>query len=190
MIQRTEIPHFCYTVALGITDYCFSEFCILRDVSCRSSISVTMAPETPKGVSSRLLTMKFMQRAIASNTTAASPESESHSTKKRKLDNGSPAGRLSMDFDQASVDAAMQAQEAKRKAALQQHATSDTHWVLNTKFEPQPTKRAPKAPRRIVYVGYGDIDSENDSGDGEDVAANGRTTTIKPKPKAEVCTTY
>lgn len=145
-----------------------------------------MAPETPKGVSSRLLTMKFMQRAIASNSTTASPESETHSAKKRKFEHDSPSGRLSMDFDQASVDAAMQAQEAKRRSALEQHATGDTHWVLNTKFE-KPASAKTKAARKIVYVGYGDIDSENDSGDGEDVAANGRTTTHKPKPKAEVC---
>ncbi|KAJ6787637.1 hypothetical protein PWT90_06623 [Aphanocladium album] len=144
-----------------------------------------MAPETPKGVSSRLLTMKFMQRAIASNSAGASPESDTNSAKKRKLDHGSPAGRLSMDFDQASVDAAMQAQEAKRKAALQQHATGDTHWVLNTKFEKSAAAKAAKAPRKIVYVGYGDIDSENESGDGEDSAAIGRTTTQKPKPKTE-----
>ncbi|KAM3469024.1 hypothetical protein MY5147_007382 [Beauveria neobassiana] len=90
-----------------------------------------------------------------------------------------------MDFDQASVDAAMQAQEAKRKAALEQHATGDTHWVLNTKFEKSLTGKPSKVPRKIVYVGYGDIDSENESGDGEDVAANGRTSTHKPKPKNE-----
>lgn len=131
--------------------------------------------------------MKFMQRAIASNSAAASPESETGSAKKRKLDHGSPAGRLSMDFDQVSVDAAMQAQEATRKAALLQHATGDTHWVLNTKLENAATTKASKAPRKIVYVGYGDIDSENDSGDGEDVAAQGRTSTHKPKPKSEVC---
>ncbi|EGX94381.1 Zinc finger domain-containing protein, CCHC-type [Cordyceps militaris CM01] len=144
-----------------------------------------MAPDTPKGVSSRLLTMKFMQRAIASNSAPASPDSEPKSAKKRKLDHGSPAGRLSMDFDQASVDAAMQAQEAKRKAALLQHATGDTHWVLNTKFEKPATAKASKISRKIVYVGYGDMDSENDSGDAGDVAANGRTSTRKPKPKTE-----
>ncbi|XWW97614.1 hypothetical protein V2A60_005599 [Cordyceps javanica] len=90
-----------------------------------------------------------------------------------------------MDFDQASVDAAMQAQEAKRKAALQQHATGDTHWVLNTKFEKSATVKPSTVSRKIIYVGYGDIDSENDSGDGEDVAAKGRTSTHKPKPKNE-----
>ncbi|KAM3443145.1 hypothetical protein NHJ13734_002031 [Beauveria thailandica] len=144
-----------------------------------------MAPDTPKGVSSRLLTMKFMQRAIASNSAPASPDSEATSAKKRKFDHGSPAGRLSMDFDQASVDAAIQAQEAKRKAALEQHATGDTHWVLNTKFEKSLTGKPSKVPRKIVYVGYGDIDSENESGDGEDVAAIGRTSTHKPRPKNE-----
>ncbi|KAJ4158303.1 uncharacterized protein LMH87_008835 [Akanthomyces muscarius] len=90
-----------------------------------------------------------------------------------------------MDFDQVSVDAAMQAQEATRKAALLQHATGDTHWVLNTKLENPAITKASKAPRKIVYVGYGDIDSENDSGDGEDVAAHGRTSTHKPKSKSE-----
>ncbi|OAA74118.1 Zinc finger domain-containing protein, CCHC-type [Cordyceps fumosorosea ARSEF 2679] len=145
-----------------------------------------MAPDTPKGASSRLLTMKFMQRAIASNSAPASPESEPGSAKKRKLEHGSPASRLSMNFDQASVDAAVQAREAARHAALQQHATGDTHWVLKTKFEKPTTVKPAKVARKIVYVGYGDIDSDNDDGDGADVAANGRTSSKpKPKPKTE-----
>lgn len=129
--------------------------------------------------------MKFMQRAIASSSAAASLESDSHSAKKRKLDHGSPAGRLSIDFDQASVEAAMQAQEVKRKAALDHHAAGDTQWVLTLKLGKPTVPQSRKAARQIVYVGYGDIDSENDSG--EDIAVNGRTSTHKPKPKNEVC---
>lgn len=126
--------------------------------------------------------MKFMQRAIASASSSGSPESETHSSKKRKLDHSSPSGRLSGAFDQASVDAALQSQEAKRRAAFEQHSSGDTHWVLDTKIENTKASKPAKAPLNIVYVGYGDIDSSNEDGDGEDVPRKGRTSTRKEKP--------
>ncbi|CAM1505622.1 Fc.00g112590.m01.CDS01 [Cosmosporella sp. VM-42] len=127
--------------------------------------------------------MKFMQRAAASATPAGSPDSESHSSKKRKLGHSPSEGRMSMNIDQAAIQAALDDQEAKRQAALEKHGVgADTHWVLNTAFS--QTKPA-KAPMNIVYVGYGDIDTSDESGDNEDAPAIGRTSTkdYKKQPK-------
>ena len=89
-----------------------------------------------------------------------------------------------MNIDQAAIQAALDDQEAKRQAALEKHGVgADTHWVLKTAFsQAQPAK----APMNIVYVGYGDIDTSDDSGDNEDAPAKGRTSTkdYKKKPKA------
>ncbi|KAK7425348.1 hypothetical protein QQZ08_008134 [Neonectria magnoliae] len=147
-----------------------------------------MAPETPRGVSSRLLTMKFMQRAVASASSAGSLESESHSAKKRKLGHSPSEGRISLNIDQATIKAALDDQEAKRQAALEQHISADTHWVLKNSWTGSKASDTAKAPLNVVYVGYGDIDSSNESGDNEDVPAIGRTSTRNFKsPKKEAC---
>ncbi|KAM0507257.1 hypothetical protein ACHAP8_000884 [Fusarium lateritium] len=109
-----------------------------------------MAPETPRAVSSRLLTMKFMQRAVASEN--SSPASETHSSKKRKTDHSSPAGRLDLNIDQAAIQAALDAQETKRQEALEKHVGADTRWVLNNAFAgPKATSQA-KTPMNVVYA--------------------------------------
>ncbi|UKZ54972.1 hypothetical protein TrVGV298_008787 [Trichoderma virens] len=143
-----------------------------------------MASETPKGVSSRLLTMKFMQRAVAS---APSPQSDdsSQSSKKRKLRHSASKAaeeRVSALIDQASIKAALEDQEAKRQAALAQHTATGAHWVLNTKLDKLNAGKPSEPSLNIVYVGYGDIDSSNESG-GEDAPQSGRTSTRKPKQK-------
>ncbi|KAM0297448.1 hypothetical protein ACHAPM_009574 [Fusarium culmorum] len=134
-----------------------------------------MAPETPRAVSSRLLTMKFMQRAVASEN--SSPASETHSSKKRKTDHSSPAGRLDLNIDQATIQAALDAQETKRQEALEKHVGADTRWVLNNAFAGSKATSQAKTPMNVVYVGYGDFDTSNDSGDNEDALTVGRTST-------------
>ncbi|KAM0346816.1 hypothetical protein ACHAPU_005156 [Fusarium lateritium] len=131
-----------------------------------------MAPETPRGVSSRLLTMKFMQRAVASEN--SSPASETNSAKKRKTAHSPAAGRLDLNIDQATIQAALDAQETTRQTALEQHVGADTRWVLNGNIASSKSTSQSKTPLNVVYVGYGDIDSSNESG--ED-AASGRTST-------------
>ncbi|KOS19221.1 hypothetical protein ESCO_000722 [Escovopsis weberi] len=148
-----------------------------------------MAPETPKVVSSRLLTMKFMQRAVASSASSssspASPDTDPQSSsKRRKLQhNPSPAqSRLHAQIDEAAIKAALEDQEAKRQAALSQHLAADSHWVINPSLI-KPGASAAKttpAPLNIVYVGYGDIDSGNESGY-EDSPQIGRTYNQAPK---------
>lgn len=145
-----------------------------------------MAPETPKGVSSRLLTMKFMQRAAASASSTGSPESDVPSSKKRKLDHSPAQGRINPNIDQALIQAALDDQESTRLAALEKHSAADTHWVLKTNLDKQQSMNQAKPSLNIMYVGYGDIDSSNESGDNEDIAANGRMSTKRHKKKDEV----
>ncbi|KAH7329237.1 hypothetical protein B0I35DRAFT_39950 [Stachybotrys elegans] len=135
-----------------------------------------MAPETPRGVSSRLLTMKFMQRAAASASSAGSPDSTTPSSKKRKLDHSPAEGRINLNIDQASIQAALDEQEATRQAALKKHSTEDTQWVLNTSLGGSKKSKAAATPFNIVYVGYGGVDSASNSDDDEPTEI-GRTTT-------------
>ncbi|KAI5465830.1 hypothetical protein BGZ63DRAFT_450681 [Mariannaea sp. PMI_226] len=140
-----------------------------------------MSTESPRGVSSRLLTMKFMQRAAASASSTASSDSDAHSTKKRKLGHSPSEGRVKLNIDQAAIQAAINDQESKRQAALEKHIGADTHWVLNNDLTSLEASSTAKTPLNIVYVGYGDIDSDDESGDQEDVPAQGRTSTRKSK---------
>ncbi|KAL6867998.1 hypothetical protein J3F83DRAFT_738828 [Trichoderma novae-zelandiae] len=146
-----------------------------------------MAPETPKGPSSRLLTMKFMQRAVASAASSPQTDDNSQTSKKRKLKHSTTAAaeeRISALIDQASVKAALEEQEAKRQAALALHTATGAHWVLNTKLDNTNASKPSEPSLNVVYVGYGDIDSSNESG-GEDAPQNGRTSTRKPKEVVE-----
>jgi hypothetical protein len=128
-----------------------------------------MAPETPKGVSSRLLTMKFMQRAAAS--ASSTPDSDAPSSKKRKLGKGDDDYDLNINSE--SIQAAIDERDANRQAALQQHSSNDTHWVLDAKVAKKAGK-AEKKPMRVLYVGYGDFDSGDED---EPKARPGRTST-------------
>ncbi|KAL7822376.1 hypothetical protein V8C26DRAFT_388681 [Trichoderma gracile] len=142
-----------------------------------------MAPDTPKGPSSRLLTMKFMQRAVASAASSPQPDESSQASKKRKLKHSATAAaeeRISAMIDQASIKAAIEEQEAKRQAALALHSATGAHWVLNTKLDKLNASKPSEPSLNVVYVGYGDIDSDNESG-GEDAPQSGRTSTRKPK---------
>ena len=130
--------------------------------------------------------MKFMQRAAASASSNASADSEVPSSKKRKMDHSPAQGRINPNIDQALIKAALDDQEATRLAALQKHSTADTHWILNTTLDGSQNKKRAKAPMNVVYVGYGDIDSSNESGDNEEDPATGRTSTRKPSKKEEV----
>ncbi|KAJ4268463.1 hypothetical protein NW762_002526 [Fusarium torreyae] len=142
-----------------------------------------MAPETPRGVSSRLLTMKFMQRAVASET--SSPDSETHSAKKRKTGHSPAAGRLDLNIDQAAIKAAIDDQETKRQAALEKHVGADTRWVLDDTFAGTKTTGQTKPPLNIKPEPQKKPDDEDDSEDEDsdeaDTPAHGR----KRKPSSD-----
>ncbi|RDA90667.1 hypothetical protein CP533_4670 [Ophiocordyceps camponoti-saundersi (nom. inval.)] len=138
-----------------------------------------MASETPRSVSSRLLTMKFMQRAVAS--------ASSDGAKKRKLDDTSIGGRIDAQIDEAIIKAALENQEATRQAALEKQDAADTHWRLE-KWNAVKGEGSAVSKLNVVYVGYGDIDSSREPGDIEDAPAKGRTSTRAEKTlKSKAC---
>lgn len=113
----------------------------------------------PKAMSSRLLTMKFMQRASASPSSAPSTPSEPPS-KKQRTSNGSynrPSPSTPR-TDAQVVQEALASAERKRSEALDQEAADrgETKWYLSVK---QPQTRAQEAPLQIMSAGYSMLDS-------------------------------
>ncbi|KAB8360827.1 hypothetical protein FH972_024561 [Carpinus fangiana] len=105
--------------------------------------------QPPKTMSSRLMGMKFMQRGAASPTT--SNASDSPSTKRAKLNNGSPQATRAA--DQEAIQAVQAQEDAKREAVLEKLAeeAGDTKWVLQTHASAKPSLR-------VFNAGYGAID--------------------------------
>ncbi|KEZ42922.1 hypothetical protein SAPIO_CDS5365 [Scedosporium apiospermum] len=152
-----------------------------------------MAPSTPQtGPSSRLLSMKFMQRGAATAESLPSPSPQESSSKRRKLSHHKSAGSTptpaSADtdlFSHAKIQAAVEELEAKRRAAVERRAAelSDSHWVLDIPVAKGGAARdgaKEKPPLSVVYVGYGEIDRAGSDSDGDgtqdDVRAGRRIT--------------
>ncbi|SPO02732.1 uncharacterized protein DNG_05407 [Cephalotrichum gorgonifer] len=128
-------------------------------------------PTTPKpsAVSSRLLSMKFMQRAAATEPPTSS-STESSSAKRRKLahhPSPSPSGAHPSDdpFSNENVRAAMVEVESKRAAAVERRAAEleEARWIIDAPALSGKGKR----PLNVVYVGYGDIDRAGGEAEGE-----------------------
>jgi hypothetical protein len=107
--------------------------------------------------------MKFMQRAAASSPASpSSPAADEPPSKRLKKNSDSPS-RPAVDIntlaDQKAIQAALDAEEAKRQAALERQAAEagDTRWVLS--FEGQNSLQvAPKPALRVVQAGYASLD--------------------------------
>ncbi|KAL4988905.1 hypothetical protein BDW68DRAFT_83630 [Aspergillus falconensis] len=104
-----------------------------------SPLSSGSKPTKPeKNMSSRLLTMKFMQRAAASAATkeaaqsASGSESTDSTPKKRRVSaaDGSPAAPSS---DMKAISAALAEEEERRREAISRQAAEagETEWVLD-----------------------------------------------------------
>ncbi|KAI1267361.1 hypothetical protein F5Y18DRAFT_336155 [Xylariaceae sp. FL1019] len=123
---------------------------------------------TPKTMSSRLLTMKFMQRAAASTPSSSAPStptSNDKSNKRRKISHQSAPEEVDTDslVNQAAIRVAMEEEEKKSHEALLKRADElgDAHWVLDL---PAPaTKRPTQSPLNIIQVGYAQIDASDPS---------------------------
>jgi hypothetical protein len=90
----------------------------------------------PKAMSSRLLTMKFMQRAAASPTSPSTPDEPSAKRQKtdaKAADSPLSAFDVSSLADARAVEQALAAEEARRQIALNRQAAEagDTRWVIN-----------------------------------------------------------
>lgn len=131
---------------------------------------------TPKTMSSRLMTMKFMQRgaaaAAASAATASTPTtskspanipSDDGPAKRRKTSHtsstsaaGSPA--TTPLFDQQAIKAALDQEEKRNRAAIERRAAElgDSHWVLEGAASAPP--RITRPLLNVVAVGFAQID--------------------------------
>ncbi|KAL8370893.1 hypothetical protein RB595_000974 [Gaeumannomyces hyphopodioides] len=127
-----------------------------------------------KTVSSRLLTMKFMQRGIAASSANSSPTTprseDKHGSKRRKVSqvttDCSPSGPK---IDGAAVQAALDEEERKRRAAITKQAEDlgDTRWVLDFPApSPRSSDRIPQTPLNIVQIGFAQIDSADSAATG------------------------
>ncbi|KAK0711418.1 hypothetical protein B0H67DRAFT_646793 [Lasiosphaeris hirsuta] len=132
---------------------------------------------TPKTMSSRLMTMKFMQRgaaAAAATSEVSSPatpqtDEESSAAKRRKTAHksapGTPATPL---YDQKALKTALEEEEQKRLAAIEKRAAElgDSHWVLGG-IAATP-KTWPRQPLNVVQVGFAQIDYSTVPSNSED----------------------
>ncbi|KAI9650368.1 hypothetical protein NHQ30_000381 [Ciborinia camelliae] len=114
----------------------------------------------PKAMSSRLLTMKFMQRAAASSPTNVSPSPlDEPSPKRQKTAQNTPT-KFNVDTlaDNRAIRAAIEEEEAKKEAALDRAAAEagDTRWVLS--FEGRKHLNTPTNTLRVVQAGFANLD--------------------------------
>ncbi|KAI0603018.1 hypothetical protein F4775DRAFT_8742 [Biscogniauxia sp. FL1348] len=138
---------------------------------------------TPKTMSSRLLTMKFMQRAAASPSSAPStPNSEEQSSKRQKTSHSlTPQQDVNSLVNQRAVQAAIAEEERKRQEALLQHAAElgDARWELDIPEKAQNPQHGVQTPLNVVQVGFAQIDSPDAAGDDSD-----STGAVQVKPQA------
>lgn len=120
----------------------------------------TSSPVAPKVMSSRLLTMKFMQRAAASPISSPPSTPEESPSKRQKTVHSSPS-RFNVDAltDHRAIQAALAEEETKRQAALerQENEAGDTRWVLNFEAEKDAFLSRTTA-LRVVQAGYPNLD--------------------------------
>ncbi|QSZ37749.1 hypothetical protein DSL72_008848 [Monilinia vaccinii-corymbosi] len=124
------------------------------------SASAGTPTSVPKVMSSRLLTMKFMQRAAASSSTNASPSPlEEPSPKRQKTAHNTPTKfNVNTLVDNRAIQAAIETEEAKKQAALDRAAAEagDTRWVLS--FEDRIHLNTPTNTLRVIQAGFAHLD--------------------------------
>ncbi|KAF2191780.1 hypothetical protein K469DRAFT_555982 [Zopfia rhizophila CBS 207.26] len=146
------------------------------------------SPGMPKAMSNRLMTMKFMQRSAAKAATSEPSTPNGPPSKRVRLSNGASApGTPGTPSDHEVIQAALAAEEKKRKEALEKAAVAagETKWVLSFK-DPQDGVR-PEG-MRVVQSGFAVIDGEDDKSD-EGVRPVGRITFGKVVKKDVCCAT-
>ncbi|KAL8726488.1 MAG: hypothetical protein Q9166_006683 [cf. Caloplaca sp. 2 TL-2023] len=130
-------------------------------------------PPTPTGhpektMSSRLMTMKFMQRAAASSLLSTPPQTpDGPHSKHRKtsaLNTQSPVYQSSLpqspSADTQIFQAAAEVEDAKRVAAIEKTAAKagETKWVLSTANTDNGGDRIGKSKLCFFTAGYSDVD--------------------------------
>ncbi|KAJ4344218.1 hypothetical protein N0V95_006258 [Ascochyta clinopodiicola] len=123
-----------------------------------------MSGNTPKSMSNRLMTMKFMQRSAAKNVASSPTTPNGPASKKVRLSNGGSAAADQQILQSALAEEAKKQQEAMDKAA---QYTGETKWVLSYK-DPLEGKRGDSL--NIRQAGFAELDAE-DSEDEDDEPA-------------------
>lgn len=110
-------------------------------------------------MSSRLLTMKFMQRGTGSPSSSPSTPKEPPS-KKQRLSNGSYASTPASTpkSEAQAIEEALAAEVQRRAEALEREAADrgETKWYLSFTEQPKPVQ---ESPLRIVSAGFSTLDS-------------------------------
>ncbi|EED17798.1 conserved hypothetical protein [Talaromyces stipitatus ATCC 10500] len=130
--------------------------------------NTTPGSKPPKTMSSRLLTMKFMQRAAASSSPVASEDPKTPPPKRQRLSTttSEPATTPRSISDLDAVNAALAAEEQKRADAIARQAAEagETNWVLD--FEGPATNNVTSQP---MIVAADSLDAED-----QDTSYSGR----------------
>ncbi|KAL4782771.1 hypothetical protein BJX76DRAFT_358587 [Aspergillus varians] len=147
-------------------------------------------PKPEKNMSSRLLTMKFMQRAAASAATkepsqpTSDSESKDSTPKKRRVSAG-PTGSPAMpSSDLEAISAALAEEEGRRREAISRQAAEagETEWVLD--FGGADTVNQYAQQPLVLADSSLDADDDDMSYGGRHVYGNYKRKN-KPKPSSE-----
>ncbi|KAJ4346431.1 uncharacterized protein N0V89_010360 [Didymosphaeria variabile] len=119
-------------------------------------------------MSSRLMTMKFMQRSAAKSVNSEPSTPDGPPSKRMRMSNsGSAASTPGAPSDREIMQSALAAEEKKREEALARAYahTGETKWELSYK-DPYAGKRAPMM--QVRQAGFAVIDADNDSDEEEE----------------------
>jgi hypothetical protein len=107
-------------------------------------------------MSSKLASMKFMQRGAASSPSSATNSTDERSSKRQRTSSGFSSRGTS---DDQVIQAALQAEEAKRAQLLDRQAAEagESKWVIDT-----PRKVANPVGFTVVSAGYSVIDAHKE----------------------------
>lgn len=124
------------------------------------STATSPPSKAPKAMSSKLLTMKFMQRAASSPPLSISTPDQLSPKHQRNGTSSLASLDIESLTDKRAIQAALAAEEAKKQIALERQATDagDTRWVLNFKSDIKTPHVQDKAALRVVETGFAAID--------------------------------
>ncbi|KAF2652615.1 hypothetical protein K491DRAFT_718755 [Lophiostoma macrostomum CBS 122681] len=125
-----------------------------------------MAANTPKTMSSRLMTMKFMQRSAAKSASDPSTP-DGRPSKRARLSNGTSAPNTpGTPSDHEAMQSALAAEERKRQEAIDKAVANsgETKWVLSYKDNSRPQGM------RVVHAGFAAIDADEDGSEEDEFA--------------------
>ncbi|KAF1925031.1 uncharacterized protein M421DRAFT_267391 [Didymella exigua CBS 183.55] len=123
-----------------------------------------MSGNTPKSMSSRLMTMKFMQRSAAKNVASSPTTPNGPASKRVRLSNGGSAAADRQILESALAEDAKKEQEARDKAA---QYTGETKWVLSY-TDPLEGKRGDALTVR--QAGFAELDADDSDDEDEEPA--------------------